>query len=309
MIVNISGRTDIPAWYTTWLINRFKEKFVYVRNPYNEHQISCYKLLPELVDCILFCSKNPAPLLPYIDKLNDFHIYFHVTITPYGADAEPKVPEYTFAAQSLKSLSKIIGRKNVVWCYDPIFIFKQYDVDFHIRHFAEIAEILCGSVDICVISFLDKYEKVKRNFPLAMPPNSKEITALAKQFSKIASHYNIRLQTCAEMADLSEFGIFRTPCLTPQILSRITGKNTICSGSAKNLRENCGCLAWRDIGAYDTCPHGCRYCYANNNLAAAVQNYRQHDPASPILCSKITDEDKITLSPQQTFLSSQLSLF
>lgn len=309
MIINVSGRTDIPAWYTTWLINRFKEKFVYVRNPYNEHQISCYKLLPELVDCIMFCSKNPAPLLPYIDKLNNFNIYFHVTITPYGADVEPKVPEYSFAAQSLNDLSKIIGRKNVVWRYDPIFIFKQYDVDFHIRHFAEIAKLLCGSVDICVISFLDKYEKVKRNFPLAAPPSNDEIICLAKHFSKIANRYNIKLQSCAEAINLAEFGISRTPCLTPQTLSLITGKNAELSGSAKVLRENCGCLAWRDIGTYDTCPHGCRYCYANSKFAAAVQNYRQHDPASPILCSKITDEDKITLSPQQTLLSSQLSLF
>lgn len=309
MIINISGRTDIPAWYTTWLINRFKEKFVYVRNPYNEHQISCYKLLPELVDCILFCSKNPAPLLPHIDKFNNFNIYFHVTITPYGTDVEPKVPEYSLVAQSLKSLSKIIGRKNVVWRYDPIFIFKQYDTDFHIRHFAEIAKILCGSVDICIISFLDTYEKVKRNFPLAMPPDNEEIIFLAKHFSKIANHYNIRLQTCAEAADLSEFGICRTPCLTTRTLSQITGKNAELSSSAKLLRENCGCLAWRDIGAYDTCPHGCRYCYANSRFSAAVQNHQQHDPASPILCSKITDEDKITLSPQQTFLSSQLSLF
>lgn len=309
MIINISGRTDIPAWYTTWLINRFKEKFVYVRNPYNEHQISCYKLLPELVDCILFCSKNPAPLLPHIDKFNNFNIYFHVTITPYGTDVEPKVPEYSLVAQSLKSLSKIIGRKNVVWRYDPIFIFKQYDTDFHIRHFAEIAKILCGSVDICIISFLDTYEKVKRNFPLAMPPDNEEIIFLAKHFSKIANHYNIRLQTCAEAADLSKFGVYRTPCLTTRTLSQITGKNAELSSSAKLLRENCGCLAWRDIGAYDTCPHGCRYCYANSKFATAVQNHQQHDPASPILCSKITDEDKITLSPQQTFLSSQLSLF
>lgn len=309
MIINVSGRTDIPAWYTTWLVNRFKEKFVYVRNPYNERQISCYKLLPELVDCILFCSKNPSPLLPHLGNFNDFNMYFHVTITPYSTDVEPNVPEYSVVAQSLKSLSKIIGRKNVAWRYDPIFIFKQYDVDFHVRHFAEIAKILCGSVDVCVISFLDMYEKVKRNFPLAMPPDNEEITALAKHFSKIANQYNIKLQTCAEAADLSEFGISSTPCLTTQTLSQITGRNAELSGAVKVLRENCGCLAWRDIGAYDTCPHGCRYCYANSKFAAAVQMYQQHDPASPILCGKITDEDKITLSPQQTFLSSQLSLF
>lgn len=309
MIINISGRTDIPAWYTTWLMNRFNEKFVYVRNPYNEHQISCYKLLPEVVDCIMFCSKNPAPLLPHIDKLADFNIYFHVTITPYGTDVEPRVPEYYFVAKSLKKLSQIIGRKNVVWRYDPILIFKQYDVDFHVRHFAEIAELLCGSVDVCVISFLDKYEKVKRNFPLAMPPGAEEIVYLAKHFSEIAKRRNIRLQSCAEAVDLSSFGVHRTPCLTAETLSQVAGKNAVIPDSSKILRENCGCLAWRDIGAYDTCPHGCRYCYANSKFAAAVQNYRRHDPASPILCGKITAEDKITVSPQQTFFTSQLSLF
>ena len=309
MILNISGRTDIPAWYTPWLLNRFREKFVYVRNPYNEHQISCYRLSPEIVDCIMFCSKNPAPLLPHISKLADFNLYFHVTITPYGTDVEPRVPDYQFVASALRGLSDAIGRKNVVWRYDPIFIFKHYDIDFHIRTFAKIAALLSGSVDICVISFLDKYEKVVRNFPLAQPPNNKEIMTLANNFEKIAERYNIKLQSCAEAVDLSMFGISKVPCLTPQTLSQLSGKNVELPGGSGTLRENCGCLPWRDIGIYDTCPHGCRYCYANSQFAAAVQNYHRHDPQSPILCGTITAEDKITQSHQQTFLSSQLSLF
>ena len=309
MILNISGRTDIPAWYTPWLLNRFREKFVYVRNPYNEHQISCYRLLPEVVDCIMFCSKNPAPLLPHISKLSDFNLYFHVTITPYGTDVEPRVPDYHFVATALRGLSNAIGRKNVVWRYDPIFIFKHYDVDFHIQTFAKIAALLSGSVDVCVISFLDKYEKVVRNFPLAQPPSKKEIITLANNFEKIAERYNIKLQSCAEAVDLSMFGISGVPCLTSQTLSQLSGKNVELPSGNGVLRENCGCLPWRDIGTYDTCPHGCRYCYANSQFAAAVQNYRLHDPQSPILCGTITAEDKITQSHQQTFLSSQLSLF
>lgn len=309
MILNISGRTDIPAWYTPWLLNRFREKFVYVRNPYNEHQISCYRLLPELIDCIMFCSKNPAPLLPHINELSDFNLYFHVTITSYETDVEPKVPEYQFVAQALKKLSHIIGKKNVVWRYDPIFIFKHYDVDYHIKHFENIAALLNGSVDVCVISFLDIYEKVSRNFPLAQPPDKKEIIALANHFEKTAQRYNIKLQSCAESVNLSAFGISRTPCLTTQTLSQLTGKNVELPNSAGTLRKNCGCLPWRDIGTYDTCPHGCRYCYANSRFAAAVQNYQLHDPDSAILCSTITDEDKITQSQQQSFLSSQFSLF
>lgn len=309
MIINISGRTDIPAWYTPWLLNRFREKFVYVRNPYNEHQISCYRLLPELVDCIMFCSKNPAPLLPHINELSDFNLYFHVTVTPYETDVEPRVPEYQFVVQSLKKLSNAIGKKNVVWRYDPIFFFKHYDIDYHIKHFANIASLLSGSVDVCVISFLDKYEKVTRNFPLAQPPDKKEIIILANHFEKIAQNHNIKLQSCAEAVNLSAFGISRTPCLTTQTLSQLTGKNVELPGTARILRENCGCLPWRDIGAYDTCPHGCRYCYANSRFAAAVQNYQQHNPESALLCGTVTDEDKITQSQQQTFLSSQFSLF
>ena len=309
MIINISGRTDIPAWYTPWLLNRFREKFVYVRNPYNEHQISCYRLQPEVVDCIMFCSKNPAPLVPHIKELSDFNLYFHVTITPYSTDVEPRVPEYTFVAMALKKLSDIIGRKNVVWRYDPILFFKHYDIDFHIKHFANIAKLLSGSVDVCVISFLDIYEKVSRNFPLAVAPDKKEIFIMANHFEKIAKDCNIKLQSCAEAVDLSAFSIARTPCLTSQTLSQLSGKNVQLPANSAMLRENCGCLPWRDIGAYDTCPHGCRYCYANSRFAAAVQNYQNHNPESAILGSTIKDDDKITQSQQQTFLSSQFSLF
>ncbi|MBQ7469422.1 MAG: DUF1848 domain-containing protein, partial [Pseudobutyrivibrio sp.] len=162
MIINTGQRTDIPAFYPDWLANRLREGFVMVRNPYNPLQVSRYRLDREVVDAIGFCSKNPAPFFKYMDLLDGYGQFWYVTITGYGKDIEPGVPDKEKVMEDFKWLSKKVGINSVGWRYDPIFVDDKYTVDFHLKRFQEMVANLEGYTNRVVISFIDIYEKVKR---------------------------------------------------------------------------------------------------------------------------------------------------
>ena len=308
MIISTGMRTDIPAFYSKWLLNRIKEGFVYVRNPYYPNQVTKYLLDPSVVDCLCFCTKNPIPILPHLDELNKFRQFWFVTITPYGKDIEPNVPDKSKIIEAFKEISKRVGASGIGWRYDPIFLDEEYTLQKHIGEFEKLCKALKGYTDSCVISFLDMYEKVKRNAPGIRPPTTHEQKELGKAFAKIAKENGITIRTCCEGTHLAQFGIDTAGCQTKEVIERAIGVG-LNPPKRKNARAICSCLLGQDIGAYNTCGHLCKYCYANMDKKVVLENMQKHNPNSPFLIGNLQKSDKITQAKQDSFIDMQTSLF
>lgn len=300
MIINTGCRTDIPAFYAKWLMNRIREGYVFVRNPYNPNQVTKYNLSPSVVDCLAFCTKNPKPMLQYLDELDKYKQYWFVTITPYGKDMEPNVPDKPKVIESFKKLSKHIGVDSIGWRYDPIFIGNGFDVSKHIKYFEKMAKELKGYTHNCTVSFLDLYEKVKRNAPDIKPPTKGEQIEIAKAFARIGKENNMVIHACCEKTYLSQYGLQCNGCMSQEIVEKAIN-NTLQPPKRKNLRQECNCLMGNDIGAYNTCGHLCKYCYANANKQCVIENMKKHDDNSPFLIGRSEPGDKITEAKQKSW--------
>ena len=310
MIINTGMRTDIPAFYSEWLLNRIREGYVLVRNPYNPFQVTKYSLSPEVVDLISFCTKNPAPMLPRMDILKPYGQYWFVTITPYGRDIEPNVPEKRKVMEDFKMLSDTVGVDSVGWRYDPIFVNEEHSVEWHIGEFEQMAKNLAGYTRTCVISFIDIYKKVERNFPEAREVYNGDRLTLGKAFIDIAKRYDITIRPCAEGNDLEPYGADCSGCMTVKTFETALHAKLDVPKKSKNQRNGeCACLLGTDIGAYDTCGHLCRYCYANTNPELVKENMKIHDPKSPFLLGHSTPEDIIHVAKQQSWINQQISMF
>ena len=310
MIINTGMRTDIPAFYSEWLLNRIREGYVLVRNPYNPLQVTKYSLSPEVVDLISFCTKNPAPMLPHMDILKPYGQYWFVTITPYGRDIEPNVPEKQKVMEDFKMLSDTVGVDSVGWRYDPIFVDGEHSVEWHIGEFEQMAKNLAGYTRTCVISFIDIYKKVERNFPEAREVYNSDRLTLGKAFIDIAKKYDITIRPCAEGNDLEPYGADCSGCMTVKTFETALHAKLDVPKRSKNQRNGeCACLLGMDIGAYDTCGHLCRYCYANTNPELVKENMKIHDPKSPFLLGHSTPEDIIHVAKQQSWINQQISMF
>lgn len=308
MIISASRRTDIPAFYSDWFYNRIKEGYVLVRNPMNVHQISKISLSPDVVDCIVFWTKNPRPMLGRFDELKDYNYYFQFTLNSYAKDIEPNVPSKDKEViQTFKQLSDKIGRERVIWRYDPIIINEKYTVQYHVKYFEKLAQLLYGKFNKCVISFVDFYKKNAKSF---RENNISEVTitdirVLAESFVNIANKYNFTINTCAEKIDLSEFGINHGKCIDDDLIQKlIGGKFSIAKD--KNQRDVCGCVESIDIGLYNTCLHGCKYCYANYSERTVFSNHNNYNVNSPILCGSISEADIITERKVKSLIDSQI---
>lgn len=301
MIINTGCRTDIPAFYSKWLINRIKEGYVMVRNPYNPSQVTKYSLSPDVVDCLAFCTKNPEPILKYLEELDIYRQYWFVTITPYGKDIEPNVPEKEKVIESFKKLSNHIGIDSIGWRYDPIFLNNEFTVSKHIESFKKFAKELKGYTRDCTISFLDLYEKVKRNAPGLKPPSKEEKIEIAKAFVKIGKENDMIIHGCLEGTFLSEYGVDCKGCMSQEIVEKSIGES-LKPPKKKNIREGCNCLLGNDIGAYDSCGHLCKYCYANTNERLVKENMKKHIETSPFLIGKEEKEDKVTNAKQKSWI-------
>ncbi len=308
MIINTGQRTDIPAFYSDWFANRLKDGFVCVRNPYNPNQVSRYRLDPSVVDCIGFCTKNPAPMFKYMDLLKDYGQYWFVTITPYGRDVEPNVKDKHELLEDFKKLSGIVGVNSVGWRYDPIFITDKYSMEYHLRAFEKIAAALDGYTKTAVISFIDLYPKVKRNFPEAREVTKEQRLALGKEMVKIASAHGMVLKPCAEGDDLAPFGADCGGCMRISDYEKAIGKR-LNAPKKKGARAECTCYLACDIGAYNTCRHLCKYCYANAEPARVLTESRRHDSMSPFLIGNYEKGDQIHDVPQKSWIDEQGSLF
>ncbi|MBO4650308.1 MAG: DUF1848 domain-containing protein [Clostridiales bacterium] len=309
MILNTGMRTDIPAFYSEWLCNRIQEGFVLVRNPYNPSSVTRYSLSPDVVDLISFCTKDPAPMLPHMDILKPYGQYWFVTITPYGTDIEPNVPDKAKVMEDFKRLSKIVGIDSIGWRYDPIFVDKDHSVEWHISEFSKMAETLSGYTKTCVISFIDIYKKVERNFPEARAVSREDRLTIGKAFIEIAGRYGMTLRPCAEGKELEPFGADCSGCMTVKTFETALQSRMDVPRRNKNQRNGeCACLLGTDIGAYDTCGHLCKYCYANTNAALVKENMKRHDPASPFLIGNSEAGDVIHEADQRSWIDRQLML-
>ena len=307
MIINTGQRTDIPAFYSEWFINRLKAGFVLVRNPYDYHRVARYRLTPDVVDLIGFCTKNPAPMLSHMDLLRSFGQYWFVTITPYGKEIEPRVPDKLNVLSSFKALSDIVGTDSIGWRYDPIFISERYPLERHIKAFEYMAKALSGYTHTAVISFIDLYEKTRRNFPevRTVPPEQRLI--LGKAFCEIGRRYGMTVKPCAEGNELAQFGADCSGCMTVQTYENAIHRRLNVPVRTSSRKE-CACYLSGDIGEYNTCGHLCRYCYANYDANTVKANMARHDPESPLLIGRLTPEDQVYETKQESWIDPQLSL-
>lgn len=304
MIINTGQRTDIPAFYAEWFANRIKEGFVCVRNPYNPNQVSKYKLEPSVVDVIGFCTKNPAPMFPYMDLLKDYGQYWFVTLTPYGKDIEPNVPDKHRLIEDFKKLSTIVGIDSVGWRYDPIFLSEKYTIDYHLHAFKQIAQKLKGYTRTVVISFIDLYPKVKINFPEVREVSQADRLHIGREIIKIANVNGMSVKPCAEGDELARFGADCSGCMRISDYEKAIGRR-LDAPKKKGARAECACYLSCDIGAYNTCMHFCRYCYANAEPAVILEQNKLHEPTSPFLIGNYMDGDRIHEVPQKSWIDMQ----
>lgn len=294
MILSVSRRTDIPAFYSDWFFNRVKEGFVYVRNPMNIHHVSRIPINTDVVDCIVFWSKNPSPMLSRLNEIAAYKYYFQFTLNPYNKALECNVPKKAGIFDVFKKLSDKIGPDKIIWRYDPILLSDQIDIDYHLKYFEVIANTLKGFTNTCIISFIDSYKKTERNLKstTARELTDTEINKLCKELAFIVKDNNLKLQTCAEKYELSDFGITHGRCIDNELIEQITG-HKIDTQKDKNQRNECGCITSIDIGEYNTCNHNCLYCYANFNRNIVEKKYKEHNSDSPLLIGKIDEKDVI----------------
>ena len=308
MIINTGQRTDIPAFFSGWFANRLKEGFVCVRNPFHPQQVSRYRLNPSVVDVIGFCTKNPAPMFPHMELLKEYGQYWFVTITPYGRDIEPNVPDKHKILEDFCRLSEIVGSDSMGWRYDPIFLNERYTAKYHLKAFRQMAARLEGATETVVISFIDLYSKVKRNFPEAREVSEEDKLMLGKEFIGIAGEHGMTVKPCGEGDFLAPYGADCAGCMTVKTYEQAVHKKLVVPSFSPN-RAECACYIACDIGAYDTCGHLCRYCYANNDVEQVKRNLKLYDPKSPFLIGGYREDDLIHDVPQKSWVDGQISLF
>ena len=314
MIVSVSRRTDIPCRHSEWFMNRIRAGYVVVRNPMNHGQISRIPLSPETVDGIVFWSKDPAPLMPYLKELSDrgYRYYFQFTLTPYGKNLEPGLRDKKEIEDCFRELAREIGRERIIWRYDPVVVNEVLNPAYHKREFARLCRELQGCMRSITISFVDMYEKRGignaaqrsgcpeagsdalrlREEKLLRPVNKEEMEELAAFFSRTASSMGIPVNACCEEADLSALGVGRAACIDKAVLEEILGGKLRLKPD-KGQRKGCGCYESIDIGAYNTCRNGCIYCYANHSPRSLEENLRKADKQGELLVGSVREGEKV----------------
>ena len=290
MILNVSGRTDIVAFYTPWFMNRYKEGYLDVRNPFNSKLVS--RINFSNVDLILFCTKNPLPIIDRIKEI-DKPIIFHVTLTPYKKDIQPYVIDKRLVIEGIKRLSGILGSDNVVVRYDPIFLSDSYTLMYHIRAFDKMCKLLKGYVKKVVVSFLDDYKNVRYNmrYLRLRAFTEEDYKQIGLNFSRSALENGMSVQTCFEERNLVNYGFTRGECLSLSLAEKITGKKPK-KWKARG-KKGCNCAEMVDVGVYNTCKHFCKYCYANYDEKMVNDNTLRHDVNSSLLIGRIDIDDVI----------------
>jgi len=312
MIISASRRTDIPTYYSDWFFNRIKEGYVCVRNPMNIHQISKISLSPDAVDGIVFWTKNPIPMFERLHELDGKYMYyFQFTLNSYGKDVEANIPNKNdVIIPAFRKLSGQIGSDRVIWRYDPILLTEKYTIDYHVKYFGEIAKRLSGYTKKCVISFVDLYRNTQSNTKKLglLPIGENQMYELAQRLVEIANENGLIVESCAEKINLEQFGITHGHCIDCSLFEKLLGCR-LNLDKDKNQREECGCMASIDIGMYNTCKNGCKYCYANFSGNTVIKNSMVHDPNSPLISGSLMPDDVIKEREVRSCKDCQLKLF
>ncbi len=289
-IISVSRRTDVPAFYGAWFMRRMAEGLAGWENPFGGQRY-LVSLRREDVLAFVFWSKNYRPFLATLAEVRDagYPILVNYTITGLPAEMECNLVPAEDALDSLATISDLLSPEHINWRYDPIVVSDTTPPAYHEARFAELCTRLRDRVRRCYISFAIRYGKVQRNYrqfedahgiTIKDPPPVDRI-ALARRLAEIAAAAGIETFSCC--GDYLVDGTIRKAhCIDGDILSRLYFGGRW-QGIEKPTRKECGCTESADIGAYDTCPHGCIYCYANVNKQRAVQAWQRHDPASPFL--------------------------
>jgi hypothetical protein len=296
MIISASRRTDIPAFYGEWFMNRIEENYVLVRNPFNKKQVTKLIIHPEIVECIVFWTKNPIPFMKYIKDLmaSHFNFYFLFTITPYSNDLEQNIPSTEKIADCFKKLSETIGPEKIIWRYDPVILTHELNYAFHLRHFEALSKTLANYTHRCIVSFLTMYKKCQQNLKdiEIITPAAEEKVNLLNQFIEIAELHKIRLQTCATETFPELNSNIKGKCIDNELISNIC-KKAIPFKKDSYQRNECLCGESVDIGVYNSCQGYCLYCYANQNQQVVDQIVQLHNPSSPMLIGNVESDDKV----------------
>lgn len=312
MILSASRRTDIPSYWSDWFLRRLREGFVYVRNPMNPRQISRIALSPQVVDCIVFWTKNPGPLAERLGELEGYPYYFQYSLTCYGRDVESNLPDKkTVLIPLFRRLARELGPDRVIWRYDPILFSRRYTPEYHLRAFEEIAGRLEGCTRRVVISFVDLYAKTRRGtagLDLSPPPGDGELLEFAGKLAAIARRHGLTMESCAEKLDLEPAGVRHGHCIDKELIEEIIGCR-LTAAKDKNQRPECGCFESVDIGLYNTCRNGCRYCYATFNPEQVERQTALYDPDSPLLCGRVELGDVVRERKAASLRDAQVSLF
>jgi hypothetical protein len=312
MILSASRRTDIPAYYSEWFINRLQVGYVLARNPMNHTQVSKITLSPDTIDCIVFWTKDPANILdklPLLDEMG-FKYYFQFTITPYGKEIESNLRDKSEIIKTFIQLSKIIGKDKVLWRYDPIILNDSLTITYHSEMFETLCSMLTNYTNFCTISFVDMYSKLDKALKgkLIREITESEMLQLATIFSETGRKYNLKLRTCSEKIDFSNYGIHPASCIDKSTVEEVCGYK-IDSRSDTNQRTGCGCIQSIDIGAYNTCKNGCVYCYANYSDSAVKNNCNKHNPCSDVFIGTAEADEKIIERKMKSLRNDQIKLF
>ncbi len=307
MILSASRRTDIPTYHGEWFMNRLREGYVLTRNPMNHSQIHRLPLSPDVVDCIVFWTKNAAPFLKYLNELDrmGYRYYFQHSLTSYGADMEPGLPPTDQLLEQVTALGRRLGPNRLIWRYDPILLTSQYTLDFHKEAFTRFCHTLAPITDEVVISFIDLYARLRKTELRACTQS--EMIELAGSLAEIAHQNGLIIRACCEALDLTAYGIQPGSCIDPRRIERVIGC-PLSLNKADGQRSDCGCCESIDIGAYNTCLNGCRYCYANYSDESIRRNMKLCDPKSPLLLGKLFEGEIVRERKVQSNIEMQLHL-
>jgi len=306
VIISASRRTDIPALYHRWFMNRIRAGFLLTRNPYNAKQIQRVSLLASDVDAIVFWTRNAAPFMQYLPELDalNYKYYFQYTITGYPKLLEKHLPNPYAAIQTFTQLSDLLGKERVIWRYDPILLSNVTPLSEHKRLFHKIARMLAGKTTQVVISFADIYQKTQRNLNAInglhyddILSKKNQLEELCLYMAKVVTEYGMEISSCAENLDLERFAIRKGKCIDELLLNKLFALQ-LAATKDPGQREQCGCIKSIDIGQYNTCSHGCVYCYATDSESRVKNNRLKHDPQSPFLLGSSEGIDKnLLLTP------------
>ncbi len=294
MIISASRRTDIPAFYAQWLINRVRAGYCTVPNPFNREQVSRVSLSPEDVDVIVFWTRSPRPLFPYLQELDErgYQYYFQFTLMNNPRQIDPGSPPVEVAISAFIELAQYVGPERVIWRYDPLVFSSITGAEFHLEQYKRIAGELRGHTFRSVISIMDEYSKIKKRLQqmasagagVLGPDPTKDawFRDCIQGLVSIAVENGMEVTSCAEKLSLSSLGVHPGKCIDDEYIQREFG---IQVGKTKdpNQRKLCGCVTSRDIGMYDSCLFGCQYCYATTSFDTARRNHASHQPDSPSL--------------------------